>query len=39
MIPEQSSNDRYASLDGLRGLLALLALGQHSLYWYGKSTK
>lgn len=38
MIPEPSSNERYASLDGLRGLLALLVLSHHSLYWYGKST-
>jgi len=31
MIPEPSS-DRYASIDGLRGLLAIFVLCHHSLY-------
>ena len=37
MIPEPSS-DRYASIDGLRGLLAIFVLCHHSLYWYQKLT-
>ena len=37
MVPEPSS-DRYASLDGLRGFLALFVLSHHSFYWYGKLT-
>jgi peptidoglycan/LPS O-acetylase OafA/YrhL len=30
--------DRFASLDGLRGLLAIFVLCHHSLYWYGRVT-
>lgn len=37
IVPEPG-NDRYASLDGLRGLLAILVLSHHSLYWYTKLT-
>jgi len=37
MIPEPNS-DRYASIDGLRGLLAIFVLCHHSLYWYKKLT-
>ena len=35
LVPEPSG-DRFASLDGLRGLLALFVLSHHSFYWYGK---
>ena len=37
MVPVPSS-DRFASLDGLRGLLAIFVLCHHSLYWYGRVT-
>jgi peptidoglycan/LPS O-acetylase OafA/YrhL len=37
MVPEPNSN-RYASLDGLRGLLAIFVLCHHSLYWHGRLT-
>jgi peptidoglycan/LPS O-acetylase OafA/YrhL len=37
IVPEPG-NDRYASIDGLRGLLAILVLSHHSLYWYAKLT-
>lgn len=33
LVPEPGSN-RFASLDGLRGILALLVLCHHSLYWH-----
>ena len=32
-IPEPAGN-RFKSLDGLRGFLALFVLSHHSLYWY-----
>jgi peptidoglycan/LPS O-acetylase OafA/YrhL len=37
MIPIPNS-ERFASLDGLRGLLAIFVLCHHSLYWYGRVT-
>lgn len=37
IVPEPS-RQRYISLDGLRGFLALFVLAHHSLYWYGYLT-
>jgi peptidoglycan/LPS O-acetylase OafA/YrhL len=35
LVPEPRG-DRFASLDGLRGLLALFVVSHHSLYWHEK---